>query len=203
MHMRAIFLVLLTLSGTAVASDNILADSCNINQKEIVFSYKPQLCTNADCITSEKLIVLGDEIASYFKKSGTNETFKSVGVGNSTNADADVGFIYHLNQSTDVLTDPSEAPALRAALAQLSPGSKYDRYVIRASHRTSVLKLESDSLTELPYVGKMAVQDSTEIKIDSCRSCTANVIVFTSLNNESNSSFNLPVSSCSIRDVGP
>lgn len=77
---------------------------------------------------------------------------------------ASFGFIYPMGGVTDVLSDPKQRVGLQRAVGQLSPGARYERYTIGATRDRETLKLEDHADAQLPYVGKITNEVSTQIR---------------------------------------
>jgi hypothetical protein len=197
MKMRMLARTAFATLGFLICASNSDAQQCNMNQKQIVFSYRPQFCLNEACQTTQKLLFIGARVLAYFKKSGSVEAFKSVGAGSASEGNASVGFEYKINTVIDALSDPSQASGLKFALAQLSPGTKYRAYTIRASQAGNTFILEDAANLDMPYIGLMTVEITTSVQIDDCRGCKAGIVVSTVVNG-SRSADQLPVQSCEI-----
>lgn len=194
------YLVALSVSPQVSWTDVAVAQQCKLNQRQIIFSYAPQLCTQPSCIRTQKLLVLGSKVMAYFKKGGSNETFRSLGPGDATNADLAVGFQYDLSSASDVLHDPAQAQGIQRATAQLSPGSSYLTYRISASQRGDILKLEDLADIDLKFVGRVKSEVTTSIEVENCDACRASVVV-TQVINGIASTFQLPVGVCNIYPI--
>jgi hypothetical protein len=157
---------------------------CNISGRDILYSYAPPLCTQNSCRRTQKLVLLGGQVVSYFKRDLSDDS------------DADVGFVYKLGKKSNVLVDDFQRAGLRHALSQLSPGSRYDSYVIEASLTGAALTLTDDVRTILPYIGEMGSRIHTTIEIRSCQSCIASVEIETTLPNGSSTTNRLAAQMC-------
>lgn len=176
------------------------AQRCNMNQRQVLISFSPQICLQADCAQTEKYLFLGSLISAYFKKGGSVESFRSIGPGDAMAGDAEVGFEYTMNVTSDVLADEKQSEGVRHAMAQLSPGSKYLNYTIRASQDGDIYKLEDRAEMLLPYnIGRIVTEVTTNINILDCNSCQASIVVTQVTANKARSTFELPVSACEVR----
>ena len=181
------------------AVNSAFADQCDLNQKEIVFSYAPNICVGSSCKTTQKLQFLGQEVYAYFQ-SGVIQSMRSMGTSPPGEA-ASTGFIYPIGGVTDVLSDPKQQVALQQAVRQLSPGARYERYTIGATWDGETMKLEDHADAQLPYVGKITNEVSTQIYVSSCSSCEARILLTTIIGSGSRNTMELGAGECSVSGV--
>jgi hypothetical protein len=171
------------------------AEQCSLDHKVISFQYSPDLCARSDCVTTQKLLILGNEIEAYFGPD-VNPIFKSAN-GNVSNAEnVAYGFIYSMNAVSDVLSDSNQTGGLSHATASLSPGSRYLSYKIGSSWDGDTLKLEDHAELDIKWIGHMTTEVSTDIRIHECNLCEARILLTTIV--RSRNTMELGTSKCQI-----